>query len=136
MKSFSTFFTTIRIRILISLIVVIPFGFATKIYHGPGELWFHNYCGAILYEIFWCLVIFLFSPTSSPLCISLSVFAATSVLEFLQLWHPPFLELIRRSFFGRALIGTTFIWWDFFYYVIGCIIGWLWLKTSLKLQKY
>ena len=123
-----------RMWIIISLLIVTPLGFATKFYIGPGELWFHNYGGAIFYEIFWCLVIFLFCPAPSPLKIAIVVFIATSVLETLQLWHPFFLEWIRKSFIGRILIGTTFVPCDFFYYVIGCIIGYLWLKTTLRLS--
>lgn len=123
-----------RMWIIISLLIVTPLGFATKFYIGPGELWFHNYGGAIFYEIFWCLVIFLFTPTSSPLKIAIVVFIATSFLETLQLWHPAFLEWIRKSFIGRTLVGTTFVPCDFFYYVIGCIIGYLWLKTTLRLS--
>jgi len=41
----------------------------------------------------------------------------------LQLWHPPFLELIRSTFWGRALIGTSFSWWDFPHYIFGSAIG-------------
>jgi len=120
--------------LLLSLIIVTPLGFATKFYTGPGELWLNNYGGGILYEIFWCLMILLFCPASSPLKIAIVVFIATSFLETLQLWHPAFLEWIRKSFIGRTLIGTDFVWWDFFYYIIGCIIGYLWLKAILRLS--
>jgi hypothetical protein len=54
----------------------------------------------------------------------LGVFLVTSALEFLQLWHPPFLQLIRSTFLGQTLIGTSFTWWDFPYYFFGCVLGW------------
>lgn len=57
----------------------------------------------------------------------------TCILEFLQLWHPPFLELIRSYLIGRLLIGTSFSWWDFPHYLVGCLIGWWWLA---KLEKF
>ncbi|MDP6778276.1 MAG: DUF2809 domain-containing protein, partial [Candidatus Latescibacteria bacterium] len=57
-----------------------------------------------------------------------NVLAVTCALEVLQLWHPPFLELVRRSFVGATLLGTSFDWVDFPHYVAGCAIGWLWMR--------
>jgi hypothetical protein len=31
--------------------------------------------------------------------------------------------MLRGTFLGAALLGTTFDWWDFPHYVIGCAIG-------------
>jgi hypothetical protein len=59
--------------------------------------------------------------------IPLWVFGITCTLEFLQLWHPLILEHFRATFVGRLLIGTTFSWWDFLYYGVGCFLGWFWL---------
>jgi hypothetical protein len=61
------------------------------------------------------------------------VFIITSALEVLQLWHPKFLEMIRSSFIGSALIGTTFSWLDFPHYAMGCFIGWQWLRWLEKM---
>ena len=119
----------IRKRILLSLIVVTPAGFLFKGYSGPAQRWFNNYGAGLLYEIFWCLVIFLWIPRrNSATKIALWVFGITSLLEVLQLWHPWILEQIRSSFLGRALIGTSFSWWDFPHYAIGCVIGWFWMR--------
>ena len=117
-------------RVILSLLVVTPFGFAFKLYTGPGDWWFNNYGAGVLYEIFWILLAFLFfhSRRSANL-IPIYVFVITSILEFLQLWHPPLLEIIRSSFLGSALLGSTFVWWDFPHYVFGCLIGWLWIRV-------
>lgn len=112
-----------RIQLLGWIIVLIPVGFATKFYHGPFQFWVENFLGGVLYEIFWCLVIAFFFPTTKPLWIAILVFSFTSILEILQLWHPQFLEAIRSTFLGRALIGTSFTWLDFPHYLLGCIIG-------------
>ncbi len=86
-----------------------------------------------MYEIFWCLIAFLFVPSPKhTITIAVSVFVITSVLEILQLWHPWFLERIRSTFPGRTLIGTTFVWWDFPYYLIGCVIAWLCMRAFSK----
>lgn len=123
--------------ILISLIALIPIGLWSKFYKGPFDLWLNNSVGGIFYEIFWVLLIVLMNPTLSPGWTAFFVFIITSSLEFLQLWKPPFLEVIRATLFGRLLLGTTFSWWDFPYYMIGCGLAWLglkYLKYSLKLK--
>ncbi len=117
-----------HIRIVISLIILIPVGFYTKWYNYPFASWIRASSGGVFYEIFWCLLIFLFSRIR-PTIIALSVLLATCCLEFLQLWHPPVLEWLRSFFIGRTILGTTFDWWDFPYYFIGSGIGWLWMKA-------
>ena len=53
------------------------------------------------------------------------------LLEVLQLWKLPLLESIRAWPLGKLLLGTTFSWWDFPYYFIGCILGGLWLYVII-----
>lgn len=118
-----------RVWVLVSLCVVTPLGFWLPQYDGPGKVWFNYYATGIIYEIFWCLVIFFFWPRREKATkIAVTVFAVTCVLEVLQLWHPAFLEKIRSTFLGSALIGTCFVWCQFPHYILGCLIGWLWLR--------
>ncbi|MCZ6634576.1 MAG: DUF2809 domain-containing protein [bacterium] len=118
----------LRIRILLFLVVLVPVGFYTKIYSGPGSVWVRDYAGGVLYEVFWCLVLLWLMPGTRPCRIAVGVFGVTSLLEVLQLWHPPFLEALRSSFLGQAVLGTSFDTWDFVFYGIGCALGWLWMK--------
>jgi Protein of unknown function (DUF2809) len=120
-------------RVALSLLIVTPLGFVFKFYSGPGNLWFNNYGAGVLYEIFWILFASFFFPSKrSANVIPVYVFIITCILEFLQLWHPPFLNAVRSSFPGSALIGTTFVWWDFPHYVLGCFIGWIWIRFLLS----
>ena len=57
-------------------------------------------------------------------------------LVCLQLWHPLFLEVIRSTFTGSTLIGTTFVWLDFTHYVIGCYAGWFIIESKSSKNKY
>ncbi|MBE9036881.1 DUF2809 domain-containing protein [aff. Roholtiella sp. LEGE 12411] len=66
--------------------------------------------------------------------IPLWVFVITCILEFLQLWHPRLLEEIRATLIGKWLLGTTFVWWDFPYYALGCVLGWLWLRQLQRIS--
>jgi hypothetical protein len=115
--------------ITISLLIVTVMGFLFKYYTGFAHKWFNYYGAAVFYEIFWCLFVFIFFRSSKAIIqIPLWVFIITCILEFLQLWHPPLLEQIRATLIGKLLLGTTFVWWDFPHYVIGCILGWWWLR--------
>ena len=131
-------FLLLRKWILLSLCLVIPLGFWFKFYTGPGEFWFNNYGAGLVYEIFWCLVVFLLvrPVRENTVKIAVMVFVGTCLLEVLQLWHPMFLESIRKTFLGSAILGTTFVWWDFPHYVLGSTIGLLWMRGIIKLMSY
>lgn len=121
---------------ILSLLIVTPLGFLSKLYNGPVHEWVNDSSGDILYEIFWCLFFFLLIPRRQAVTqIPLWVFGVTCMLEFLQLWKSPFLEAIRATFVGQTLLGTTFVWWDFPHYVVGCLIGWLWLRQIWRFGK-
>ena len=120
---------------LVSLILIIPTGFYSKFYRGPAAAWVNDSLGGVFYEIFWCLLILLFLPRVKPWIIALCVSVVTCILEFMQLWHPPFLEILRSNFMGRTLLGTTFTWTDFPYYFLGSGIGWFWIKHLQTLEN-
>jgi ABC-type dipeptide/oligopeptide/nickel transport system permease subunit len=121
-----------KILTIISLLIIIPLGFATKFYHGIYANWVNNSLCGIFYEIFWCLLIFLIFSKLSPFKIAIIVFIITSLLEFTQLWKAPFLETVRKNFIGRTLIGSSFTWSDFPYYLIGCVVAYFLMNSILK----
>jgi len=129
-------FRSKRVRwTLISMLIIVPLGLYSKFYSGQAENWVNSSLGGVLYVIFWCLFAFLFLSNTKPWKIAAVVFAVTCFLEFLQLWHPPLLEFLRSNFIGRTILGTTFTWSDFPYYLVGCGIGWLWMKSLQKHTK-
>lgn len=113
---------------MVSLAILVPAGFYSKFYKGPGAGWVNNSFGGVFYTIFWCLVFSLLLPSARPWLLATWVLAATCLLEFAQLWHPPFLEMARSHFLGTIILGTTFDWTDFPYYFAGSAIGWLWVE--------
>ena len=118
-----------NIATLILIIIIIPIGFYSKFYPGPSKLWVNNSLSGVFYEMFWCLLIFLF--IKKPFQIAILVFLVTCSLEFLQLWHPFFLEKIRSYFIGKILLGNSFVWTDFIYYFFGCFAAY-WIMILLK----
>jgi hypothetical protein len=120
---------------VVSLLIIVPIGVYSKFYTGPAANWVNNSLSGVFYEIFWCVLLFLFLDNTKPWIIATLVLMVTCVLEFLQLWHPPFLEFLRSIFIGRALLGTSFTWSDFPYYFLGCGVGWLWMKWLQNVDK-
>jgi hypothetical protein len=113
---------------LASLAIIVPAGFYSKFYRGPGAHWVNDSLDGVFYEVFWCLLLSLVLPRTEPRTLAGGVLAATCVLEFLQLWHPVFLEVLRSTFLGATILGATFDWSDFPYYFAGSGIGWFWLN--------
>ena len=108
---------------LLCLMIIIPLGFYSKFYTGPAEGWVNNSLGGILYVVFWSLLTSLFFARIRAWIIAAIVLLTTCMLEFLQLWHPPFLEVIRSTFIGVTLIGNSFSGLDLVHYVIGFILS-------------
>lgn len=124
-----------RLWLLGLIVFLIPLGAFTKYYDGAAVLWVKYHFGDVLYEIFWSLLGALLFPQAALKKIVTIVFATTCVLEFLQLWHPPFLITIRSTFIGHAILGSHFDLWDFVYYALGCVIAYQWLKKINTIQN-
>ena len=122
-----------RMLLLWAMAVIVPAGFFVKFWvPGPLRHWCSAYGAAVLYEIFWILVLRLVALRLAPLKCGVIVLIVTCLLEFAQPWHPPFLEAIRHTFIGAVLIGTTFDPWDFPHYVVGSILG---VLLALAIQR-
>ena len=113
----------VRFRLILILAILVPLGFATKFYGGSGPAWVQAHAGGFLYVVFWCLLALVIWPLLSPAVVGVTVFLITSILEFLQLWHPPPLQMIRSTFLGQALLGSHFSWSDFPYYAAGAVVA-------------
>jgi len=123
----------IRRRTLLVLAVVVPVGFALKYYSGPGRWWANNWGASFAYEMFFLALVFLAVPRREKLgAFAVGVCVATCVLEFLQLWKPPWLEAVRATYVGRAVLGNAFSWRDLPAYPLGCLIGWFVLRRAAR----
>ena len=121
-----------RTALLISIFLIVPLGYVVR-FHGPAPEWVNDAFGSIAYEIFWILLVAFLFPQASPLWTAVGVCFATCVLEFLQLWHSPFLEAMRATLPGRLVLGNNFAWSDFLSYFMGSLLGWVWMR-SLRQQ--
>ena len=101
-------------------------------FDAPISPYLRDASGGISYVLVFVLAFGALIREASSANISLTVLAATCFLEFLQLWHPAWLEACRSTVPGRLLLGTTFEWADFPPYFIGAALGWALLRTVRK----
>lgn len=121
---------------IIILLLIVPVGFYTKLYSGPFSMWVNDSLGGLFYIIFWSLLFKLFLPKVKPLKIVTIVFMITCALEFLQLWHPYFLEFLRGNFFGQTILGSSFSWLDFPYYLAGAVMSYFIISHLSKIESH
>jgi hypothetical protein len=114
-----------RILLLIIVALLLPIGLLIKVY---GNELFSNKFTDLLYVVFWSFVAAMLFPNKKPMMLVVLVSLITCLLEILQLSSNPFLEAIRSTFLGRTLIGNTFDWTDFIYYILGAVLSYFLLK--------
>lgn len=110
-----------RLLFVAGILVLVPLGLLTKVYAGPGSPWVTAYAGGALYEMCWVFLVLAAWPRLSVWMVCASVFLATCGIEFLQLWHPPLLTAARSTVLGQLVLGDTFGWMDFPFYLVGCV---------------
>ncbi|MEN9871671.1 MAG: hypothetical protein RLZZ171_2663 [Cyanobacteriota bacterium] len=129
-----------RVLILLALLLIIPLGIFSKVYAGIGQEWIQDYSGDVLYEIFWCLLIFWFTPASKNSTklgqIAVWVLVVTCIIEVSQLWFYLVPVTIRSTFIWRMLLGAGFDWWDFPHYALGALIGWIIIAQIAQITRY
>jgi hypothetical protein len=110
-----------RIRVFLYLVIAGLLGFGIwRYYRGTAENWVRFYLPDILYVVFWSLIFYFVWPSRANIVrIPVIVFIATCILEFLQLCKPAFLQQLRATLIGAAILGTDFIWLQFLFYALG-----------------
>lgn len=78
-------------------------------------------------DALWALMIFLGFGLLLPARSTAAVAAITAALcvsiECSQLYHAPWIDAIRRTWFGRMALGDTFGWGDLAAYLAGITVG-------------
>lgn len=113
------------------MVAAVPIGYWVR-FHGPGPEGLNDALGSVAYEWFWIALFWGCFPGRSAFRISLAVLLATCGLEFLQLWQPTFLQALRATIPGRLVLGNTFSWTDFPPYIVGSVLGYVWVQGLSK----
>jgi len=78
-------------------------------------------------DALWALLVFLglgfLLRRASTLRIALGSLGFASLVEFSQLYHAPWIDVIRSTQIGRLIFGSTFNWPDLPAYAFGIALG-------------
>ncbi len=112
-----------RPNVCVMLAVVIASGLASRRYPRfvPGML--HDYPGDALWAMaaYWGVV--LLWPRISIGGAALSAAVISLAVELSQIYHAEWIDAIRRTLFGRLVLGSGFDWIDLVAYAAGTILA-------------
>jgi hypothetical protein len=121
------------IKTLFLIILIAALGIFAKLVPINSHFnWISVHLSGMFYVTELSLILYLFFSDHFISLLVLAAFLLTSVIEFLQNWHPAFLEPVRSTFLGHAVLGSTFSWLDFPWYIGGALLGWFLLKWVKK----
>lgn len=93
-------------------------------------------------DALWALLVFVgfgfLFPRISTLRLTLIAIGLAWAVEFSQLYHTAWLDMVRATRIGHLVLGSTFNWPDLPAYVLGVVIGTLAEHTCLRrfCQRY
>ena len=116
------------VKAIVLIIIVAALGVLAKMVPAGEALWISNHLAGSFYVVELSLILYLIFPDHFNFLLVTAAFLLTSLVEFLQIWHPAFLEPVRSSFVGHTILGNTFSWLDFPWYLLGAFTGWLLLQ--------
>ena len=97
-----------RLPVMVALVVVIGLGLASRAYDGLFPNALGKYPGDALWTVAAYLGWKLVFPAMVPWKLGLMALGQSVGVEFLQLYHTPWLDGIRGNYFGHLLLGSTF----------------------------
>jgi len=114
-----------RLPVMVALGVVIGLGLASRTYDGL----FPNALGKYPGDALWTVAVYLgwklVFPAMAPWKLGLMALGQSVGVEFLQLYHAPWLDGIRGNRFGHLLLGSTFNPMDLVAYSVGAAVVFL-----------
>lgn len=102
---------------------VIAVGFVWRSGLIPLPCWLSNHGGDALWALMVFVVMGFLLPRSSTWVVAVLALLVAWSVEFSQLYHAPWMEMIRASLPGRLMFGTTFLWLDLPAYAVGVAFG-------------
>ena len=115
-----------QLPVMLFLAFVVGVGLASRKYEGVFPRVLGKYPGDALWTVAaylgWKLVV----PTMAPRKLGLAALGLSFLVEFLQLYHAPWLDGIRGNHLGHLFLGSTFNPMDLVAYTVGgCAAVWL-----------
>ena len=114
-----------RFALLAGMVCIIPLGYFVRFSKGLHSPLLQDIGGSLAYQILLMFGFAFLFPRLSLVKCAFAVFVFSCAVEFLQLWQAPLILQVRATWPGRVILGTTFNWWDFPPYALGCVLGWM-----------
>jgi hypothetical protein len=115
--------------------LVIPLGLATRQWPEFWPEWIARYGGDTLWTLNLYLVLRWLRPVTSLPVSAAWCYALSLAVECSQLFHPPWLDALRRPWLGRIILGEGFLASDLVCYAVGTALG-LALDMALRLGVF
>lgn len=113
----------LRIILLILMVVLFIGGILTKEYIGPHRHWFKNYCGDMVFVMFFYFFIKFINPHFNTIGAVALNYSGVAAIEFTQIIKNPTFDNIRSTFLGQLILGQHFDPNDFIYYGLGLFLA-------------
>ena len=103
--------------------LVVPIGLATRRF----PHWFPEVVATYAGDVLWAVVAYLLCGAVVPRWslrsrVAISI-AFAFLVEFSQLWHPEWLDALRRTTLGHLALGIGFEWSDLPCYTLGILLA-------------
>jgi hypothetical protein len=85
--------------------------------------WADKAFGDTLWATMFYLLIILLLPNVRTVVAAAMTVAITFGIEFLKLYHAPWIDSLRANVIGGMILGHAFIWHDFLSYILGTALG-------------
>lgn len=112
-----------RAIFILLAVAVVPLGLATRRF----PHWFPDvvseYAGDVLWAVVAYLLVAALAPQASIRLRASATLGFALLVEFSQLWHPEWLDAIRRTTLGHLALGIGFEWSDLPCYTLGVALA-------------
>jgi hypothetical protein len=112
-----------RATSLVLALLVVALGLASRSKALPWPAFFAAYAGDTLWALLVFLLVRFLAPTRPRLHVAAVALAFSFAVEVSQLFHPPWLDALRRTLPGRLVLGAGFLWSDLVCYSAGVLAG-------------
>jgi Protein of unknown function (DUF2809) len=112
-----------RLNQAVSAAFVICLGVASRSrFVGLPPFW-AKYSGDALWALLAFIGLGLFFPSQRTWKVAALAFGVAGADEFSQLYHAAWIDAIRRTWLGHAILGDVFAWTDLVAYAAGIAVG-------------
>lgn len=112
-----------RIVYIILIFIVIALGISSRKFSELLPIFLSKYLGDTLWALMVFLIIGFIFNKKSTLFVGISAAFFTYMIEISQLYHAPWIDVIRNTTLGGLILGFGFLYSDIICYTVGILIG-------------